>query len=260
MRFTDFTFDGTYLSDFDMFAGKYNDTNNDNVFTGGDVTFTAVKVPGNDKQRFGGSSFDTPLSCTFDIIKNDNKTIEQDEYSSLMRWLVRPDGYHKISFCSDGFEDIYFNAQINATPIDVNNDHVGLHLTITTDSSFGYSAEVKKTFSFDGTNKLNFNDNSDKIGITYPYVKMTIFEAGNLSLANENYANNTTTVKNCTVNQVIEFKADKKGITGITNPNDFNFLFPVICNTYSNRKNSFTCNLQANIEIKYKYTRMVTVS
>lgn len=259
MTFSDFIFDGKYLSDFDMFAGKYNDSSTDSIFEGGDITFSNIKLSGSDRQRFGGSSFDTPLSFSFDIFKQNGDFIDEDEYSSIVRWMQRPDGYHWFQFDADGYEDVYFNTKFTLQPIDVIG-HVGFHCTAVTDTGYAYSDEVTKKFTFDGNNYFEFQDYSDKIGVIYPDVKLTIKSAGNLSLKNASYGGtNTTTIKNCKVNDVIEIKKEQKGIIGVTNPNDFNFIFPVICNTYKNRKNKFTCNLQADIEIKYRMTRMVTV-
>ena len=259
MMFSDFIFDGKRLSDFGMFAGKFNDTNTDNIFEGGEITFKNIKLPYSDKQKFCGSSCNTPLSCNFDIIKTDGSFISDMEYSSLMRWLHRPDGYHWLQFIADGYDDIFFNSQFTLQAIDVNN-HVGFHCSVITDSPYGYSNEIVKKFSFNGANKFIFNDYSDKIGVIYPYVKLIIKENGNLMLKNESYnGTNTTIIKNCKNNDVIEFYGDESGISGVTNPNDFNFVYPVICNTYENIENETYCNLTLDIEIAYRMTRMVTV-
>ena len=66
-------------------------------------------------------------------------------------------------------------------------------------------------------------------------------------------------IENVKVNDVIKFGRDRTSISGILDPNKFNFIFPCIGNTFESRKNIITCNLKADIEISYRLSRMVRI-
>lgn len=266
MHFNDFKFDGLYLSDYGFTMGFFGGKSSDSMFSGGELTFNNFKLPSNDRQHFAGSAYETPLSLEFDIFKKD-ELISITEYAEISRWLQRPDGYHWLQFtasCGEqndtNDEDIYFNCMINCTPIDGYDGFDGIHLSIVTDSPYAYSSVTKKKFSFNGTNRMEFNDVSDRIGLLYPETTITVKQAGNLKIVNTTMnPKEEVAIENVKVNDVIKFGRDRTSISGILDPNKFNFIFPCIGNTFESRKNIITCNLKADIEISYRLSRMVRI-
>lgn len=270
---TNFIFDNESLSDYGMIVCTFGD-NNETSWSGGDITFNTQKAPSNDVHTFYTSSAETPLSCTFDICKNPclmNKDgieyVTQDEYSALSRFLKRRDGFHWMQFDNEGFEDIYFNAKFDMQPKEICGRTVGFTLTMTTDSPYGYSRLVTKSFELSATSPTkSFINYDDVVGISYPILKIKPKSDGNLILTTGcSDEERTTVINNVKTNSEILLDGNNDYYEGINNPNDFNYEFPIISNTYKNRKTNVGIQTTGNVSVgcsvyfEYRYKRMVTV-
>lgn len=273
MNCSNFIFDGESLSDYGMIVCDWN-TGAGTPWSGGDVTFTTGKTPDSDRQTFYTASYENLLSCTLSICKNpggytDRKeaVITREEYSALSRWLKRSDGYHLLQFDQDGYGDIYFHAKIDMQPYMVCGSIVGFDLAVTTDSPYGYSRLYKNTFELAAGESFSFENYSDKPGIIYPKVIIIPKADGTLKLnSGINTDIHTTEIKNCKANHKIVLDNDNDYFEGITDPNGFNFEFPVIANSYTGGNNGCTNifslsqgSISCTVTTEYRLVRMVTI-
>jgi len=265
---TDFIFDNERLSDHGFIICSFDGS--ELSWSGGDVSFTTIKLPDSDRQVFYKSNQETPLSATFGICKNpcrypnqEDMYITQEEYSELYRWLQRTDGYHWLQFVQEDFEDIYYNSMINLEPYFISGKTCGFTITITTDSPYGYSKLIHRNFVLNDVNSCYvFQDYSDKPGSTYIKTIITPLSDGDLTIetGNNKYSQKTT-IKNVVSKNPIILDGENSYFSGISSPYHFNFKFPVVVNTYNKRASNFKKinGVDCNIEIEYRYKRRVIV-
>ena len=270
MYCTDFIFDNELLSDHGMIICSF-DNNGDNSWSGGNITFTTQKAPFSDVQTFYTSSFESPLSCQFSVCKNpclinDYNTdyFTQEEYADITRWLKRKDGYHWLQFNQEGYEDVYYNVKFDVQPREIKGHTVGLDLTVTCDSPYGYSREFDQKFTLSSSaSSFKIVNNSDLAGIIYPLITITPKSSGNLILNSGIEGDMVQTqVKNVTSNSKIILDGKNDYYEGISDPNKFNYKFPVLDNAYNDRNTYFKLvngSVDCDIILKYRYIRMVTV-
>lgn len=270
MYCTDFIFDNELLSDHGMIICSF-DSNGDNSWSGGNITFTTQKAPFSDVQTFYTSSFESPLSSQFSVCKNpclinDYNTdyLTQEEYTDITRWLKRKDGYHWLQFNQEGYEDVYYNVKFDVQPREVKGHTIGLDLTITCDSPYGYSREFDQKFTLSSSaSSFRIVNNSDLVGIIYPLITITPKSSGNLILNSGIEGDMVQTqVKNVTSNSKIILDGKNDYYEGISDPNKFNYKFPVLDNAYNDRNTYFKLvngSVDCDIILKYRYIRMVTV-
>ena len=257
----DFVFDGESLSEHGFIIGFFDSEMN---WSGGSVNFNVSKTPGSDKQHYYSSSFEEPLVATISICKNpchdrNGLVITQEEQANIMRWLVRTDGYHWLQFNTEEYEDVWYNCYINATPHIIKGDLVGFDLTITTDSPYGYSKLFKKQWDTSEP-EFSFKNYSNKPGIIYPRCTITPSSIGKISFSSGNDDSMVHTVLNNTkgLDKII-LDGDIDEFTNIS-PNDFNFVFPVIRNTYYDNVTKFIKNSDSvdfTMDLEWRYIKWV---
>lgn len=264
MYCVDFIFDGEKLSDHNFMICNFE--GEQTSMSGGNVIFTTIKPPHSNINTFYASGFEEPLTFTFSICKNtcnsETAYVSQNEQSEIMRWLQRVDGYHWLSFCQDGWEDIAFHAQLNMQPYFIDGKCAGYSVTVNTDSPYGYSQPEIKEFELQPDDTFSIVDYSDIVGYNYPHVEITILSDGDLGLETgcADYQK-ITRIENVKTNDIITLDRDNDVIDGIPNLNHFNFVFPVISNSYDTTKNGMTNIGSAGFKIKmrYRYIRRVQV-
>lgn len=267
----DFIFDGERLSSFGLMICNFGGDSND-TWSGGDVTFTTIQSPNSDKFTYYASRFETPISFTFSICKNTcniqnqkNMYLSQREQSYLMRWLQKVDGYHWMAFDQEGWEDVWFNVQINPQPYYLFGNVVGYTLTCTADSPYGYSKLLQKNFTLNSgntNNTITIKNYSDIVGNIYPRVKLTALGNGTIRLktgSKNNYRN--TEIENVTTGTEIILDKETDLVYGITNMNNFNYIFPILSNEYEDTDTSFVNmgEVGVQIEISYRFIRRISV-
>lgn len=253
---------------------------NDNVVSGGEVTFTVTKPPVNNKWSFHGSSFQTQLSIEFSISKmdcdldDDEIYFTQHEQSDLMRWLQKTDGFRWLGFDQDGFEDVWYNVQINPRPHYFGGRVVGFDCTCLCDSPYGYSPErcFTKILAVNGTTPI-FIDHSDIPGEIHPEVTIKANGNGNIQLRtgvckiNNNHefssyiSSRDTIINSVTQGTEITLNEDYGLVTGFNDLTNFNFNFPFIGNSYESNYNMFKnlSDMSITITVKYRMIRRVYV-
>lgn len=268
----DFIFDNERLSDYGYIMCTFD--GGDSTWEGGDVTFTTVQAPSSNKFTHYYSKFENPISFNISIMKNpcqkssqDEMNFIQDEESYLMRWLQRLDGYHWFAFDQDGWEDVWFNVQINPRPHYINGTIVGYDLACTTDSPYGYSQLHTKNMSLshssdDKSNSIVIKNYSDIPGYIYPKVTIIPKNNGNIALISgcKDYQK-VTRIDNAEKNNVIILDKENDEISGISNMNYFHYVFPVMANSYKDINTVFTNigDVDIDMKIEYRFVRRVAV-
>lgn len=261
----DFNFNGEKLSNHGFIICTFD---GESSWDGADITFTTVQPPSFDKYDYYTYSYESPLSCKFQIGKNDCENtnqedlyVTQDDYSDIMRWLQRPDGYYWFNFEQEGWEDVYYLVQINVQPIQLNGRTIGFELTLNMNAPYGYSQLMKKSFTLTKGDTFDFKVYSDMIGVIYPKTTITANASGSINLKTGcNEYNKTTIINNVAKGDIIVLDENNDYYSGILNPNNFNFEFPILANSYDNITTFFTNNgISCKINIEYRHIRRVTV-
>lgn len=263
---TDFVFNGERLSDHNLMICSFDggETNQ----SGGEVTFVTIKPPYSDKHTYYTYNYESPISMTFSICKNPCKTTDsddvffnQDDQSYLKRWLQRTDGYHWLAFDQEGFEDVWFNSKFNLQPHFINGRVAGYDVTVDTDSPYGYSQFHRKKFVLSSGSSYDVIDYSDKTGYLYPKIIITPTSDGMIEI--ESGCNNykkTTKILNAVANKCITLDKENNLIDGISNLNNFNFVFPIIANDYDDITSTFTnMGVDCTLNIEFRYIRRVDI-
>lgn len=262
----DFVFDKKKLSDF-----GYVICNFEGIDIGAkpvnEIIFNTFKAPQSDKWLKISNSYESPLTTTIQICKNNCKNIHKDFYitnreiSELSKWLCRKQ-YKPFLFLNEMYDDIYFEAQIKISKIKFGNNIIGLELVITTNEPYGRTSTYNIDIDTEVNREFSIIVDTDDEGILYPdIVTIKCLNDGDLSLINNN-DNSNTMIRNCINNEVLTFDGKTLQITSnIENHkiyNDFEgYVFPHLCSKYDNYKNDFTCNMNAKIHIEYRGIRKV---
>lgn len=260
MTAKDFYFDGQYLSDYGYMICQINNKTDGTVNAGSKITFNKVKRNGGKRYSLCSADYDECYTTSFEICKNpdlyDDLQITNDEYRDLIRWLNRRE-FLQFYFVEDDGETIYYNCSFDVDKVVFNEVMIGLLLTMTTDSPFGYGQEMKTRWTINDVERVfKLSDISDEIGITYPDLTIKITKDGNLNLRNLTTGCNMV-INNCVANEVITVNGDTRIVTtdnvqhAKTLYNDFNFEFFTIGNTIDNRLNKVIATLPCVVDVTY---------
>lgn len=264
MYATDFEYDGQTLSsygfiicDFDFSSGAVE------VNAGSVITFNKVPMQKGKLHSLTSTQYDECITTTFDICKDpdafelEDRLIDNEEYRNITRWLNRREF---LKFCVLDYNEIdnnlcYFNASFNVSKIKINENLYGIRLKMETDKPFAYGAERTHIFNFSGSNLSTiFSDDANEIGISYPILTITCSQSGDLSITNKDEGC-TTTIKNCSENEVITLDGAAQVITtnlpGHDITDDFNYEFFRVANYYRHRNNTISVSAPCKIVMKY---------
>lgn len=252
-----FFFNGMELRDFGYviceFAGE------ENTVSAPSISFTTANTPGDNRKKFISASYDEVLVFEFSIAKYDCygtiTDIDAFEDSAMRKWLCRDDGFHPFLFYQDGFEGIYYNAQINIIPKFINGKIRGYRLTVTTDNAYGYSELLEKEFDLSPTLPYKFLSMSDKAGYIYPIWELTAKQDGDLCIkVEEDAALISSIFYKMKAGDAITLDADR-GIMEGTDVNNFNWVIPRLIQGYGETINTITSTIPCHVKIKYRLVR-----
>lgn len=258
----DFEYDGQYLSDYGFIICNFGGASDmDVVSAGSKITFNTVPMHNGKKNNLTSTAYEECIETTFDICKNpelyDDLRITSDEYRDIMRWLNRREFLRFQMLDNDDGEQeaCYYEASFNIDKILINRTLYGLELTMQTNKPFGYGSEQSVSLAVsDVTKSYIINDMSDEIGYTYPSMKITCNQGGDLSIINETEPC-TMVIKNCSSGEIIEVDGDthivRSSLKSHKIYDDFNFEFFKIGNTLNNRSNKIRVSLPCKIEVRY---------
>lgn len=228
------------------------------------IEVTKSSIPIQNKWFITGNvSYKEALSFKFQVAKVDFSIIDSYEQSAITRWLMRKDGYKRLQFIQNDFENIYFNVIVDSIKIlTCGSLTYGLEISCIADSPFGYDHVSSIDTVLMANEPITYLDLSDEIGYIYPDLTITILQSGNLSIHNS-IENRYFKVNNCMANEIIKINGDTLTMTSNINShsiyNDFNFEFFRIANNLSTRKNVITSNLKCRFQMSLSPIRKVGV-
>ena len=280
MLVTDFEFAGQKASSWGLMPCAFSYSDTDTVSNGSKLTFTTAKPAKGDTWHFIGSQYNEQLTGTLEIMKKNcsgvynNNFFTLEELRAIMRWLNRKDGYHRLVLTIDdmpGYSEIWFNAYINVSVVEMVGQPIGLSLEITTDKPYGYFAEQTSTINLADGMAVVY-DISDEVGITYPVFTFRHqfdpedFEGESLELIHSYHnedgivISKTTTIVDPGCDFVIDSKHrmiyqrnENQTPIDFTKYN-FNFVWPTLVNTYDYNENIFdtgSSNCTFDVDITY---------
>ena len=258
MRITDFSYgeNNKKLSDFGFIVCRFDSGGLETISNGAVVEFNTVVVHNGAKQELASSSYGDCLETTIQICKNPcaNGDIEIDQttFRELTRWLCRRK-FLRFKPISKEYLDLYHEATINVSRIELDGKLVGLELEIKTNRPFALKEPKIINITNTETNgKHSINDTSHEEGYIYPKTQVTINADGDLKIYNA-IENRETIIKNCTINEVItmDYPVITSSLSSHNIQNDFNWQFFRVANTFENSRNDLTISLPCSIKIEY---------
>lgn len=262
----DFLYDNERLSDYEMMICQFDGGGGlETVSAGNNLTFNTVKSNQSDRNYLTSTTYEEPLSTTFQICKQgcygDDKYISSEELTSLLRWLSRRDGFHKFEIYQKGYEGIFFYGSFNnIQQLKVGGELYGLELTFVTDSPYGYE---DISFDFTTTASVGYSlfSMSNETGHLYPKVfTCKCLESGNLQIHNS-IEDRVTEINNCVKDEIITMDGNHKVIeTSVPTHklyNDFNYNYFRLGSKYDDNLNVITTSLPCEIHIEYESVRKV---
>lgn len=252
----DFEFDGRSLSSFGMTICSFGDKGLETVDNGSKVSFNTVSVLDGSLHRKTSVVYEDCLEATIQICKyscsTDVKEITSTDFRELTKWLCRKN-FLKFKFLSKDYIDLYYEAKIDVSRIELDGRLYGLELNITTNRPFAIKEPriitIKNTIQ---NGKHSINDTSYEEGYIYPNTEITVVEDGDLDIYNA-LENRHTIIKNCVANEVItmDYPIIHSSISSHNIQNDFNWKFFRVANTYDNSRNDLTISIPCTMKVKY---------
>lgn len=256
MRVYDFEYDGELLSSKGFIICKFDSSGTDTVTNGSELSFNTVSTQRGAKHELTSVAYEDCLTATFQICKHpcyysvDEITIE--EMRDIMRWLNRKE-FHKFSFTSYEYVNIYFEASFNVNRIEVGGRLCGFELEMFTNSPFAFYKPVRvdiKNLVSNGTKTIV--SQSDEEGYIYPQMEITVNASGDLEIYND-IEDRTMFIKNCKQGEVIklDYPVIETSLASHKIQNDFNWRFLRIAKTYRENANHLTISLPCTIKLTY---------
>lgn len=266
MRITDFSYgeNNKKLSDFGFIVCRFDSGGLDTVSNGAVVEFNTVLVQNGTKHELTSSTYSDCLEATIQICKNPcangNIEIDQTTFRELTRWLCRRK-FLRFKPISDEYLDLYHEAIITVSRIEIDSKLVGLELEIKTNRPF--ALKEKRIININNTEqngKHSINDTSHEEGYIYPHTVITI---GNIDGIPESERNlniynaiedRSTYIANVSTGEIItmDYPVITSSLLSSHNiQNDFNWNFFRVANTFDNSRNDLTISLPCSIKIEY---------
>ena len=262
MQSIDFEYDGRKLSEMGYIVCDFNFSDSSSVGNDGvEIKFETIPFEYGRINYLVSTMYESCVTTDFDICKDPElydpleREISREEFIELKRWLNRHE-FKKFYFIHDDGQAYYFNASFNVNAIYVGGKIVGLELRMVTDSPYAYGDEITNAITFTASKNTEIiNELSEEIGLICPAVEINCQSDGDLILSNETFGI-TTSVKNCKNGEKITFSGNTRIIetssSGHTTlPDDFNYKFFKIGNSFESRENEITCNLPCTVTLKY---------
>lgn len=257
MKAYDFSYDGKKLSDFGLILCRFDGANGiETVSDGCEITFNTVPTMGGTQNNLTSTQYEENLEITLQICKHSCtdgiQEITESQHRELTKWLNRKK-FLKFKILDENHIDLYYEAIINISKIEINGKLVGLELEVRTNRPFSLKDPriiLIKNTNADGTYSLN--DTSHEEGYIYPRTEITINQDGNLTIHNAIEDRNTY-IANCKKDEVItlDYPIIKSSVSSHDIQNDFNWNFFRVANTYENSRNDLTISIPCTIKIEY---------
>lgn len=256
MKAFDFLYDNKNLSDFGLIICNFGEKGVDTVSDGAEVIFNTVSVQNGSKHELTSVEYEDCLETKIQVCKHSCSSgvqeITETEHRQLTRWLSRKK-FLKFKILDEAHIDLYYEAKINISKIEMNGCLYGLELEIITNRPFSLKEpriiNVKNTVQ---NGKHSISDTSHEEGHIYPLTEITVTESGDLNIYNAIEDRNTY-IANCTAGEIItmDYPVIQSSISSHNIQNDFNWNFFRIANTFENSRNDLTISIPCTIKIEY---------
>lgn len=256
MKAYDFQYGEHNLQDFGMILCRFDSSGLDTVSDGSEITFNTVSIQNGAKSELVGTVYENNLETTLQICKHSCtggvREITATEHRELTRWLSRK-RFLKFKILDEDSIDLYYEAIINVSKIELNGKLYGLELSVQTNRPFALKEPrtiIVKNTEKDGQH--NIHDTSHEEGYIYPYTEIIVNEDGNLNIYNA-IENRNTYIANCVAGEVItmDYPVIQSSVSSHNIQNDFNWNFFRVANTFDNSRNDLTISLPCTIKITY---------
>lgn len=256
MKAYDFQYGEHNLQDFGMILCKFDSGGLDTVSDGSEITFNTISVQNGAKSELVSTVYENNLETTLQICKysctGGVQEITATEHRELTRWLSRKK-FLKLKILDEDHMDLYYEAKIDVSRIEMDGKLYGLELSVTTNRPFALREPrtiVIRNVVKDG--KHSINDTSYEEGYIYPKTEIIISQDGDLNIRNA-IENRETIIKNCTANEIItmDYPVITSSLQSHNIQNNFNWNFFRIANTYENSRNDLTISLPCFIKMEY---------
>lgn len=267
---TEFIFDGVSSYDFELILCSFDGNRNGSFSPGSKIEFTKFKSPNSYNWMKISSTYNEPLTFTFQLCKHpchsNRRPFSEREAAFIVRWLVRKE-FKYLQFVQRGYEDVYFNVQLNVEKYMVGGYCYGFIVNATCDAPFAWS-EPKRLKITTSNPIVDLYDDSDELGELKPTMEIDVKKAGTISIENS-LTNKKMVINNCLLNEHIIID-DMKITSSECAPNDtgygytgkhktffddFNWEWFTIGNTMRNTLNKITasnCDVVMNWRVPRK--------
>lgn len=260
MKAYDFQYGEHNLQDFGMILCKFGSGGLETISDGSEITFNTISIQNGAKSELVSTVYENNLETTLQICKysctGGVQEITVTEHRELTRWLSRK-RFLKFKILDEDNIDLYHEAIINVSKIELDGKLMGLELCVTTNRPFALKEpRIIMIKNAEQNGKHSINDNSHEEGYIYPYTEITIGDIGDekkaLVIINA-IENRKTVIENCVANEVItmDYPVITSSLQSHNIQNDFNWNFFRVANTYENSRNDLTISLPCSIKIEY---------
>lgn len=256
MRAYDFEFNNKRLSEFNMVICSFGEKGLETISNGATITFNTVSTLGGSHHKLTNTEYEDRLETTFQICKSscvsDVMEISSTEFRELTRWLNKK-SFKKFKLLDDDHIDLYYEAGINISRIEINGKIYGLELEVVTNRPFALKEPktiIIRNTEADGT--YSINDMSYEEGYIYPEMEITVNQDGDLKIYNA-IEDRWTNILGCSEGEVItmDYPIIQSSDSSHDIQNLFNWKFFRIANTYESSRNDLTISIPCTIKLKY---------
>lgn len=257
MKAYDFEYDGINLSDKGFILCNFGGSKGlETVNDGCQITFNTAPVLGGSKHNLISTEYEDCLEIPLQICKHSCnggiQEITETEHRELTKWLNRKK-FLKFKILDESHIDLYYEAIINISKIEIDGRLFGFELEVKTNRPFALKEpRIINIKNLEQDGKHSINDISHEEGYIYPVVEITVNADGNLNIYNA-IEDRSTYIANCKVNEVItmDYPVIQSSDSSHNIQNDFNWNFFRVANTFENSRNDLTISLPCSIKIKY---------
>lgn len=262
----DFEYAGERLSEHGLIIASIDVTSGANTLEwGSQLEFNTVQNKNSGISYSTSTNYTDVYTTTFQTIKYSCKSgsmtaISDTEFRYLTKWLNRKE-YLRFSPISDNanFVGYYFYGSFNIKPIVACGEIIGVELTFTANTPFGFGDVIK--IDENGTT-FEVYTTSDELGKLPAKTTLKTSKSGNLTITNS-FTGESTVVKNCKANETLYFDSEHLIITSDSNHtklfNDFNYTYPTLYTDYTDTVNKFTLSMPCEIHMEFTPVRKVGV-
>ena len=261
----DFKYDGVLLSSKGYMVCTIGGNGLESASNGSKINFVTVPMRNGLYNEFITSNYSDCVTATFSICKKPchdeniqnsgtDMEISLQDFNDLAAWLNRRK-FYRLSFDHETYTHICFDASFNLTKREYNGKIYAVDLEMITNRPHAFLDEKTESKRLTSSMQFVVEDESNEEGFVYPKTKIIMQGSGTFTLSNTADTNNDVVIKNCVAGETIMLEYPMITTDNVnhrdTIANDFNWNFPRLVNTYTNKTNTYSVSV--NCELTYYY-------